>query len=178
MKLSKLECEVVRRNAIHGVGAYLQWAWICFPKLKKNVLSRDYPTKEHITQVLDRMDKFRVEFDISYNNLSRETTNPLQAEQEAWELLSPKVAGYLTRFKQFTDSYSPDETNGKSIEQFLGLMKEGWDLLRKWNTISKSNKPKYEMSVYKDVTEWDGNDIQQREKAVRELISELSGSSK
>lgn len=119
------------------------------------------------------MDRFRSEFDIAYDSSSMAVVNPLQVEQEAWKLLSPRVAGYLERFGHVIGSCSPDEITEELREQFLGLVKEGWDLLQKWNTISKAYNSKYEMAIY-GVTDELCGDVDEREEAVRSLIRDLS----
>jgi len=172
--LNKLELEIVKVCKVHGFAAYLQRAWADFPTLERDAASRIYPETQHIQKVLGRMERGITEFDFAYFvQLPQEATNPLQGEQEAWKLLSPILKDYLTRFKQFVSSYSSDKVSDESRQQLLGLVQEGWQLLQKWDTISKAYNPKYEFAIY-NRTGWTEKGLQEREEAVKVLICELS----
>jgi len=171
--LNQLECEVVKNHKVHGFAAYLQGAWFEFPKLESNISKRNYPIKKDITEILDRMEGRQISFDVEYAGLSREAINPLKIEQEAWKLLSPKVSTYLEKFRQFLNSYSPEKVNDRSRGELLALTQEGWNLLQKWNIISKSYSPKYEIAIYGQ-TGWTERDIQEREETVNVLVQNLS----
>jgi len=170
---SELELKTVKEHKVWGFVAYLQGAFINLPKLDSDISKRHYPKKEHVTKMLDRMNRRKIEFDIEYDELSRATENPLQLEQKAWELLSPRVEDHLSRFRQFIDSYSPELITDESREDFLNLTREEWDLVQKWNIISKSYNPKYEMAIYPK-TGLTEKDIREKEGLVQVLIQELS----
>jgi hypothetical protein len=171
--LTPLELRVVKEHKVWGFVAYLQGAFLDFPWLEKQVSEEKYPSKEKVSEVLHRMNFRRIEFNVVYSDPKLDELNPLEIEQEAWKLLSPKVKGYVQRFRKFADSYSPVSVNAETKQQFLSLVNEGRDLVLKWNIISRSYAPKYEIALY-GVTEPLSKLSDERMEDVRSLIRDLS----
>jgi hypothetical protein len=161
--LSKLELEVVNKHKEWGFGAYLQWVWMEYPPLQREIQRGEYPEQDRLKHLVDRMGQQKTGFDFCYlHSLPHEEVNPLKVEQEAWKLLSPKVKQHLDKFGTYIEGYSP-----QNVEQgqLLTHVDCGWNLLQHWNTISKSYKAKYEQV---------GDKVAEREEATRQLIQELS----
>lgn len=164
--LSELELEVVNKHKEWGFGAYLQWAWMEYPSLQREIQRGEYAEKDRLKYLVERMGDKKIRFDFCYlHSLPQEEVNPLQVEQEAWKLLSPKVKQHLDEFGNYIEGYSPQNVNQG---QLLTHVDCGWNLLQQWNIISKSYKAKYGQA-------WDK--VAEREKATRQLIQELSSRS-
>jgi hypothetical protein len=169
--LSKSELEVVPRLKVHGFGIYLQSAWFEYHPLRRDVARGILPARARLGELTSKMGEMKNEFDQQYFiHLPKEIANPLKIEQEAWRLLSPRIRQHLQDFSAYVGGYSAENA---SCEQLLPHIDLGWSLLQKWDVISKSYSPKYEIAIYPK-TGWSENDIQQREEAVRVLIRELS----
>lgn len=165
--LAEREQDIVNRSKEWGFGAYLQWAWFEYPSLQGEIGGGHYPTQGRLRDANKRMDSQRKGFDVCYLlALPHEEINPLQIEQEAWRLLSPRVKGYVNEFGIYIDGYSP-----RSADQgvLLTQVNTGWNLLQQWHLISQSYKAKYEQN-------WDT--VGEREGALRALIEQLQQQAK
>lgn len=163
--LSELELKVIWGIKIPYFGAYLQACWFDYPELKEKICKKEYPSKDELEKINEKMKMNKCSFDIYYQNfLSEEPINPLKIEQEAWNLLSSKIEEYLINFNSYTSTYSPDriKDGGGELTNFI---EKGYSLLKDWNTISNSYKMKQER-VY--------DKIEEKEADVKRLINKLS----
>ncbi len=165
-QLNDSEWQIVVICRSHSFAAYLQAAWLHYPKIIRNIAVSIYPTKEELEKVNEKMWLKWGSFEHIYGWLLAEkigiVSHPLQIEQQAWKLLSPLVRKHCEEFKNFLQSYSPETANA---DQLLIYINSWWDLLQKWNIISKSYGSKYNK---------DWKYIESTEEEVRGLIAELS----
>jgi hypothetical protein len=161
--LNRLEQKVVSDHKARQFGAYLQWALPEYPDLQEQIGNARFPEPSRLTVVRNKMGLYRIEFDYYYLiSLPRAKVNPLQLEQKAWRLLSPRVKQHLGEFGNYIAKYSQQNPER---ERLLTHINCGWELLQKWNVISKSYKAKHG-KVWTVVSE--------REEATKQLIQELS----
>jgi len=175
--LTPLELRVVEEHKIWGFASYLQRAFIDFSRLEKFDLHGEFLPREEISVILYKMRARRTKFDAEYSGPELEGVNPLQVEQAAWRLLSPRVLDYAKRLDQFTISYSPLKVTEEVKAKFLGLVQEGQDLLQQWSRISDSYGPKYDMALY-GVSDSLAQMAREKEEDVKKLIGELSTQSR
>jgi hypothetical protein len=172
--LSELEQKVVDEHKEGGFGAFLSVMWNIYPPpehygLRRDISQGKFPEQNRLTYANDYMTKWRQNFDICYLfSLPAAPVNPLQVEQEAWRLLSPRVKQHTDEFGEYILSYSP-QTSEK--EPLITHISNGWDILQKWNVISESYKAKYES--YKAKYGMSRSTIEETETAAKALIEEL-----
>lgn len=177
--LSDRELDVARRHKEPGFGAYLAWAWLEYPYLQADIKAGKPVKPGRLSYANKRMAGKKFDFDFCYlESLPQEEVNPLQVEQDAWRLLSPLVASYIESFDQYIQGYHPEiaDTN-----QLLAYVTTGFELLKKWNIISKLFGEKCYIASYKELPSFanipDENwfrGIPEKEKAVIDLIQELA----
>jgi len=180
--LSDLELEIVKNHKEWEFGAYLQWAWMEYPNLRMEIAGNEYPEQERLRHLNKRMNGKRLDFDCCYFlSLPLAEANPLQVEQEAWKLLSPKVKQHVNEFGDYIEAYSP---KAAKQEQLLAHVDVGWDLLQKWNVIGQSFGAKYDTAVYRGTQYFSGvcdddwlKGITLEEEVTRRLIRELQAAS-
>lgn len=160
--LNELEQEIIKNHKRLQFGAYLQWTWFEYPELQEQISRREYPEQTKLIDTNKIMAQHKAMFDYCYfHSLPQAEVNPLQVEQDAWELLSPEIKQHLDEFENYIKGYSPQNVDK---EQLLAYVNNSWVLMQKWNIISNSYKAKYEKR-------WDI--IEEKEQAARKLIQEL-----
>lgn len=160
-QLTDEEHLVIKKLFDDRCGAFLQYAWIVCPKFVKRVSSGVRPLKTDLVDFVEMAEPHFRSFWFYYLfELPRASVNPVPLEQKAWQLLMPKVRKVLNEFEEILNAY---ESCDKDI--LLRSLKGLWDLIQKWNIISRSFKCKLEKM-------WD--ELEEREKEVEKLIEELS----
>lgn len=170
--LNEQELEVVKRCRVFQFGAYLQYAYSVYNLEGYVSYKIEYPKKKEMKKIIAKMTSKYIEFQVNYKlKLGEAVINPIRLEQRAWFLLQPHIKSYMQRFNDFLIGYS--DKRRKKRQKFLSLIKDGYELHKKWNIISQLYKPKLEMTrvgIKKDL----GDRISEREGDVKKLIDELS----
>lgn len=165
-QLTDAEINVVREcKDWGGFSAYLQTMWLMYPVLTRRIIKGNFPEKEELAKIIDKMRGHKRSFDYCYfGKLPDASINPLSVEQEAWRLLSPLIEGFTNDFENYLVGYLPQKVQARKL---LAYVEKWWDLLNKWNIISRSYRCKLEKM-------WD--ELEEREEETKRLIQELTSS--
>jgi hypothetical protein len=142
-----------------------------YPLVLEDVSEKGYASSKELNvlkELNEKMDNYRMGFNITYNiELPRSKINPLKTEQKAWELLSPLIKNHLDTCKEYikTNSSKTERDKDRS-DKIIEIINTGYDLVKKWNIISKSYASKLSKNSDEEIIKTENN--------LKELITTLS----
>jgi hypothetical protein len=179
--LSELELKVVRDHKVHDFKSEMSYLWMSYEDHKTTLTEDNLPDDEDIKKFYDIIETYRFEFDETYRNLQEAKVNPLKIEQEAWELLSERIKQYQIDHKEFIENAHSIDNTPENRQKLSDYLDGAFELLKKWEIISKSYAGKYDIAIYRGKPNFEHmtdekwmEDIPEREQRVEGLIEELS----